>query len=246
LKKELKREIKQDEFATWLDKLITWTDAHRDEVRIGVGVTVVLVAAFGALAYFQSHRAREAQRAYQDALTAFEAPVAAELPPEADRPPGQVFATAEDKFKTAAAAFEGVVRRYGSSDLGQRASYYAAVCRMELGQYDDAEKSLRELQAGGKDELVPDLARMALAGLYRRRGETDRAVEIYRGIVSSPDTNLARDQALRGLAATLDESGRHVEAREAYRELVEHFPASVYAPSARARADYLETAGQQG
>jgi tetratricopeptide (TPR) repeat protein len=246
LKRELKREIKQDEFATWLEQVVTWADGHRDEVRIGVGVTVVLLAAFGALTYFQSNRAREAQRAYQDALSAFEAPVATELPPEAERPSGQVFATAEDKYKTAAAAFEGVVRRYGSSDLTRRAKYYAAVCRMELGQYDDAEKSLRELQVGGKDELVPDLARMTLAGLYRRRGDTDQAVEIYRGIVSNPDTNLPRDEALRSLAATLDEAGRYVEAREAYRELVEHFPASVYAPDARARVDYLETAEEQG
>jgi tetratricopeptide (TPR) repeat protein len=246
LKKDLKREIKQDEFATWLEKIVTWTDGHRDEVRIGVGVTVVLVAAFGALAYFQGQRAREAQRAYGEALTAFEAPVATELAPDADRPAGQVFATAEDKYKTAAAAFEGVARRHGSSDVGRRARYYAAVCRMELGQNDDAEKSLRELQAGGRDELVPDLARMTLAGLYRRTGETDRAVEIYRGIVSSPDTNLPRDEALHSLAVTLEEAGRYVEARAAYRELVEHFPASVYAPDARARVDYLATAEQRG
>jgi tetratricopeptide (TPR) repeat protein len=244
LKKELRREIKQDEFATWLEQVIAWANAHRDEVRIGVGVGVVLVAAFGALAYFQSQRSREAERAYQEALTAFEAPVAAELPADGDRPSGQVFATAEDKYKTAAAAFEGVARRHGSSDLGRRARYYAAVCRMELGQYDDAEKSLRELQGGGKDELVPDLARMTLAGLYRLRGDTDQAVEVYRGIVSSPDTNLPRDEALHSLASTLDDAGRYVEAREAYRELVEHFPASVYAPDARARADYLQTAEQ--
>jgi tetratricopeptide (TPR) repeat protein len=244
LKRELKREIKQDEFTTWMETIITWAEGHRDEVRIGLGVTVVLLAAFGALAYFQSHRSREAQRAYQEALTAFEAPVATELPPGADRPAGQVFATAEDKYKTAAAAFEGVARRHGSSDLARRARYYAAVCRMELGQYDDAEKSLRELQTGGKNDLVPDLARMTLAGLYRRIGETDQAVEIYRGIVSSPDTNVPRDEALQSLAATLDEAGRYGEARATYRELVEHFPASVYAPGARARADYLETAEQ--
>jgi tetratricopeptide (TPR) repeat protein len=242
LKKELKRDIKQDDFASWLESIIGWADGHRDELRIGVGVGVVLLAAFGALAYFQSHRAREAERAFQDALDAFEAPVAAELAPEAERPSGQVFATAEDKYKTAAAAFEGVERRYGSMDLGLRAKYYAALARIELAQYAEAEKSLRELQARGSGELVPDLARVALGGLYRRSGETERAVEAYRALASTTQTSLPRDYALNCLAGTLEDAGRYEEARAAYRELVEQYPASVYAPAARARAEYLVTA----
>ena len=242
MRKELKRDIKQDEFRSWLETLIEWADGHRDELRIGVGVGVVLLAAFGALAYFQGHRTREAERAFQDALAAFEAPVATELAPGAEPPNGQVFATAEDKYKTAAADFEGVERRYGSMDLGVRAKYYAALARIELAQYAEAEKSLRELQALGSGKLVSDLARVALGGLYRRSGETDRAVEVYRGVASSETTNLPRDYALHCLAGTLDDAGRYEEARAAYRELVEEYPASVYAAAARARADYLQTA----
>jgi TolA-binding protein len=207
-------------------------------------VAVVLLAAYGALAYFQSHRSREAERAFQEALAAFQAPVSSEVPPGADRPAGQVFATADDKYKTAAAAFEGVERRFGSMTLGVRAKYYAALARIELEQYAEAEKALQELQTGGKDELVPDLARMALAGLYRRSGDTDRAVEAYRSVVSSPTTSLPRDYALQSLARTLEDAERYEEARAVYRELVEEYPASVYAARARARADYLAIAGQ--
>jgi tetratricopeptide (TPR) repeat protein len=242
LRKELKREIKQDEFTTWLEKLVGWADSHRDELRIGVGVGVVLLAAFGALAYFQSHRTREAQRAFQEALGAFEAPVASELAPGADRPTGQVFATAEDKYKTAAAGFEGVARRYGSMDLGKRAEYYAALARIELGQYTEAEKSLRELQAREPGELLADLARVALGDLYRKSGETDLAVETYRSVAQSADTDVPRDYALNCLAGTLEDAGRYTEERAAYRELIEEHPASVYAASARARVEYLQTA----
>jgi TolA-binding protein len=220
LKRELRREIKQDEFASWLESVIGWANGHRDEMRIGVGVAVVLLAAF-------------------------EAPVTTELPPGADRPAGQVFATAEDKYKTAAAAFEGVARRYGSMDVGVRARYYAALSRIELGQNAEAEKALREIQGAGGDSLVPELARLALAGLYRRSGETDRAVEAYRGVVSNPDTSLPRDYALNCMAGTLEDAKRYAEARAVYRELVEEFPASVYAARARARVDYLQGA-QQG
>jgi hypothetical protein len=164
LKKELREEIKQDEFASGLEKTIEWVAGHRDEVRIGAGVVVVLLAAAGAVGYFQGQRAREADQAFRDALTTFEAPVASELAAGADRPTGQVFATAEEKYKTAAAAFEGVERRFGSSKTGLRAKYYAALSRLELAQYPEAEKGLKEVQSQGAG-LEGELARVALANL---------------------------------------------------------------------------------
>jgi hypothetical protein len=242
LKRELREQIKQDEFATGLEKAAAWAGAHREELRIGGGVVVVLLAAVGALAYFRNERAREAERAFQDALATYTAPVAAELTPGAERPGGQVFGTGEDKYKTAAAAFEGVERRYGSSALGLRAEYYAALSRMELKQYAEAEKALKEVQAKGGGGLEPELARLALADLYRRSGQTDKAVEAYRGLATNPKSSLPRDYALLRLARTLEDAKRFGEARAAYRELAEEFPASVYAAEARTRADYLETA----
>jgi hypothetical protein len=239
LKKELREEIKQDEFASGLESAAAWLGAHRDEVRIGAGVAVVLLAAVGAFAYFQGQRAREADGAFRDALTAFDAPVAAEILPGADRPSGQVFATAEEKYKTAAAAFEGVERRFGSSKAGLRARYYAALSRIELGQYQEAEKALREVQSSGSG-LEPELARMALANLYRRSGAVDKAVEAYRGIATNPSANLPRDFALLSAAQTLEDAKRWPEARAAYRQVFEEFPASLYASDARARAEYLQ------
>jgi hypothetical protein len=245
LKKELRDQIKQDEFASWLEEMLAWASSHRDELRIGAGVAVVLLAAAGAFAYFQNQRAREADRAFRDALTTFDAPVTAELAPGADRPSGQVFATAEDRYKTAAAAFEGVARRYGSSKVGIRAKYYAALCRIDLKQYGEAEKDLREVQEKGGG-LESELARVALADLYRRSGQIEKAVETYRGLASNPTSAMPRDYALMAAARTLDDAKRWAEAREAYRPLVAEFPASVYADEARARAEYLETAPPRG
>jgi tetratricopeptide (TPR) repeat protein len=240
LKKELREEIKQDEFASGLEKALEWVAGHRDEVRIGAGVAVVLLAAAGAVAYFQGQRAREADQAFRDALTTFEAPIASEVPPGADRPAGQVFATAEEKYKTAAAAFEGVERRFGSSKTGLRAKYYAALSRVELAQYPEAEKALKELQAKAAG-LDAELARVALANLYRRSGQVDKAVEAYRGLATNPAANVPRDFALLSAAETLEDARRWAEARAAYRRLYEDFPASVYASEARARVEYLQS-----
>jgi hypothetical protein len=239
LKKELREEIKQDEFASGLEKAVEWVAARKDEVRIGAGVAVVLLAAVAAVAYFQGQRAREADRAFRDALTTFEAPAATELSPDAPRPTGQVFATSEEKFKTAAAAFEGVERRFGSSKTALRAKYYEALSRIELGQNAEAEKALLEVQTKGTG-LEPELARAALAAMYRRSGQTDKAVEAYRGIATNPSANLPRDFALLSAAQALEDAKRWAEARAAYRQVYEDFPASVFASQARARAEYLQ------
>ncbi len=241
MKKELREQIKQDEFATGLEQSIAWAGAHKDELRIGLGVAVVLLAAVGAVGYYQAQRSREADRALRDALTTYEAPVAAEVAPGAERPSGQVFATADEKHKTAAAAFEAVERRYGSSRVGVRARYYEALARIELKQYKEAEKQLQEVQSRGSG-IEPELARAALADLYRRSGQVDKAVEAYRGLASNPSANLPRDFALLNAAQTLEDAKRYAEARATYRQLYDEFPASVYAAEARSRADYLQSA----
>ncbi len=241
MKKELKEQIKQDELKSGLEQAASWLVAHRDEVRIGAGVLAVLLAAGGAFAYFQGQRAREAERAFRDALATFEAPVSGELPPGAE-PPAQVFATAEEKYKTAAAAFEGVERRAGSSAVALRARYYAALSRIELGQHAEAEKALSEIQARGAG-LEPELARYALADLHRRKGEVDKAVEAYRGLATNPASTVPRDFALRKAAQVLEDAKRFADARAAYRQLAEEFPASPYAAEARERAEWLATLG---
>ena len=123
---------------------------------------------------------------------------------------------------------------------GLRAKYYAALSRMELGQQAEAEKALKEIQARGAG-FEPDLARLALAGLYRRGGQIDKAVEAYRAFATNPSASVPRDFALLGAAQSLEDAKRWAEARAAYRQLVEEFPASVYAAEARSRAEYLQS-----
>ena len=242
MRKELKDQIKQDELTTGLEQAAAWAVRHRDELRIGGLVFLVLAGAALAITHVREQRLREGDRALRDALTTFEAPVASELPPGAERPAGQVFPSAEEKYKTAAAAFEGVARRYPSSIAGVRATYFGALSRLELGQYPEAEKALKELQERGAG-LEPDLARLALADCYRRSGQVDKAVEAFRSFASNPSASLPRDQALMSAAQTLEDARRFAEARAAYRQLTEEFPASVFAAQARARAEYLAVEG---
>ena len=242
MKRELKRQIKQDELVSGFQQASQWTAAHGPELKVtAVVVAVVGLAAFGLTTYL-GHRRGEAERAFSAALDTFHAPVTAEMPEGSPPPSGPVFASAAEKYRKAAAEFDEVARKYGSLDTGRRATYYAGLARIELGDYDTAEKSLSAL-AGRRDEpLDSSLARLALADLHRRRGPIDKAIEDYRRLVDDSSFVLPRDHVLLELASTLEAARRTAEAGAAYRRIVEEFPGSVYAAEARRRADHLGAA----
>ena len=245
MKRELKEQIKRDELVTGLQNASEWAQAHQRELRIAIGVAVLVGAAAAGLGYVQGNRLREAERAFMEAVAIYEAPVASELSPGADKPSGPVFPSAEEKYKTAAAAFDGVERRHATLPVAVRAGYYAALSRIELKQYVEAEKALRALAERKEGtRLEPALARLALADLHRRQGQVDKAVEEYRALAGDSGFPLPRDYALMSLAATLEDAKRLAEAVAAYKRLTEEFPASVYAGEARRKADHLQTAAQ--
>jgi tetratricopeptide (TPR) repeat protein len=244
MKREHRKQIKRDELVTGMERAAHWTVAHRSEVRATlIGLAIVIVGALGFVT-FQGRRTASAEKLLGEAIDTFHAPVAAELQPGADKPARLDYATPAEKYQKAAAAFDGIERRYGSLPAGRRARYYAALSRIEMGDYGEAEKALDKLAAeSDRSSLESGLARLALADLYRRRGETDKAVSAYRQLVDDASLAVPRDHVLMSLGSTLEEAHRAKEARASYRRLTEEFPASIFLSEARRRADDLQTAG---
>jgi TolA-binding protein len=247
MKKELKRQIKQDDLREGVEHAGQWARGHSDELRIGLLVAAVLVLLIAGISYFQQYRKTEAERAFAEATELFHAPVAGERPAGDPRPTPQgsvTHATEKEKYEKAMAAFDGVHRRYGSTPAGLRARYYAALCSIELGNFADADKELKDIAGKGGDALEPALARLALAESARRQGKTQDAIDAYRKLVDDPKQPLPRDHALMRLATLLEETEKKAEAAKEFRLLADQFPRSVYAPEARRRADALDTALQ--
>jgi tetratricopeptide (TPR) repeat protein len=244
LKKQLKKQIKSDEFVTTLQRIAIFAAERSGELKI-LGVVVALLVVGGlALDSWLETRRREASRAFAEAVELFHAPVISELPEGAELPVGPSFASRDDKYSKALAAFDGFERRHPRSDQATSAAFYGALCRIELGELDRAEELMRQIAADKQGEaLEPALALLALARVQRLKGETDEAVETYRRLLDDEQAVLPRDEALMGMAAAFEEGNRLGEARAAYEQLTERFPTSVYATDARTRAAYLELSG---
>ena len=243
MKKDLKKHIKQDEFATWLGRAVAFTRAHEKEAKVTIGTLLVLGVGALALTYVRDQRGRAVETDLATAVEAFHAPASDEAPANQERPAVPAAATAAEKYRKAVEQFEGLGKRHASFASGRRALYYAALSRAELGQFVEAEKLLIEVSSDKSEgALEPALARLELAELYRRSGQPDKALAAYRQMVDDAAFPLPRDHVLMRLASLLEEMRRLEDARAGYRRLVEEFPGSVYAPEARRRADFLQIA----
>jgi tetratricopeptide (TPR) repeat protein len=236
LKKSLKKQIKQDELASGYASMGAWLSAHVDEARSVTIGALVLALALGGLLYFRGQRLQDSQRAFDEALTAFAAPVA-----QTDAAASA--AAKQEKLNKALTAFEGVAGRFKSLSAGQRARYYAALCRIELGQSDEAGAALREIAGQPKSGAIePGLAEMTLARLERAQRNYAQALSRYEQLLAAPSAGLPRDYILMNLAETLQEGGRLADAAAAFKRVAEEMPTSPFASDARTRADYLKLA----
>ncbi len=239
MNKELKRQIKEDELLTGMGQAVGWLGAHREQVRLGAIVAGVVVLGALALAWFSSSRKQQSEAAFAEALASYHAPLSAGQPAGAPPPTGPSFVSAQEKYAKALSQFEGVSARWGSSDAGQRARYYAALCRLELGQSDEARKALEALGTSS-DKALAAQARLSLARLQAGTGQVDAALESLRKLAAETQPLLPRDFVLMTLASTLEEAQRVADAAKAYEDLALEYPESGFAAEARRRADYLK------
>ena len=109
-------------------------------------------------------------------------------------------------------------------------------------QASDASQQLATGQATDISQVTMQVENASLA-LQLAVEVRNKAVDAYRSFASNPQASLPRDQALMSAAETLEDARRFAEARAAYKQLAEEFPASLFAAQARARADYLAVEG---
>ena len=235
--KHLKQQIKQDDLVTGVEQAAGFVKSHQQEAKVTVAAILVAVLAVGGFTWYRNSREREASRALDAALETYHAPVASA---DAAKDAPVKFATDAERLKKAVGEFDGVGRRYGSMAAGRRARYYAALCRSELGESQEAEKALTELAKGDRSEVENGLARLALADLFRRTGRFDQAITGYQQLSDEQDGVVPRDHVLMALSGTLEDAKRLPEAGAAYRRVADEFPQSPYAGEARQRADFLQ------
>jgi tetratricopeptide (TPR) repeat protein len=214
VKTETRHALKQDGLARAAQGGMSWVTEHRSGVmRWVVGGGIVLVLLIGGLVAWE-WRSSAAEKALSDAMDTYTAPL---LPPGAPAQAGS-YATASDRTKAANGKFVAVVKDFGWLPEGTKAHYFAGVTYEEMGQNGSAETELKAA-AGSWDRNLSNLAKLALAGLYRQTSRDAQAIALYNEITAKPSDTVPAPMAQLQLADLYAAEGKQEMAKAVWAKI---------------------------
>jgi tetratricopeptide (TPR) repeat protein len=139
--------------------------------------------------------------------------------------------TTEERFKKALDIFKKSYETRKTPSV----LLYIAGCYYELGNYDEAIRTLKEFiqKYRGEEDLIP-LAYEKLAMSYERKGDTKEALKTLESLYNL-NGDIYKDLALIDSAKLLEKEGKTDEAMKKYKELSEKFPNSPFSDEAKAK-----------
>lgn len=233
-----RRDMKGDEFVSWVTRVTIWVEENSRTVVIGITSALVLIAiGVGGLAWFRSSREKAFARlgeVQKIAGTPVGSP--AEVP--------GAFATAEERASRVVDAADRMLRDYGSGQAAAWARYHKAAALLDLGRIEDSASSVEPLLSQASGTLVGDLSRLLAGRIEEARGNFQKAADLYGQAVAGASASFPSELALWDQARCLSAAGKKDEAVSAYQKIVDLYGESPLAAKANQKIQEIRTPAQ--
>lgn len=113
--------------------------------------------------------------------------------------------------------FIDIIDEYGSTPMGNAAKFYAGVCYMRFGEYDEALSVLKKFKS--KDPMVGAMALALVGDAHAELGDFDAAVKYYLRADKHASNELISPAVLMKAAAILEIIGDYSQALDLYRRI---------------------------
>ena len=134
--------------------------------------------------------------------------------------------------------FLSIVNDYGSSKAGNLAAYYAGICYLKQGDYQNAIEYLKKYS--NNDKVFAPLALGLIADCYLELGDQQNAVSYYEKAAAKNANDFTSPMHLMKLGMTYEIMGNYAKALETYQTLKKDFPNSNEAFEINKSIAYLE------
>ena len=125
--------------------------------------------------------------------------------------------------ETRSKGFLYVINNFSGTKAGNLAKYYAGICYLKTGDFNNAVKYLADFNTDAKQ--IQMMAYGALGDAYGELGKNDDAVASYKKAAATFDADqLNASEYLFRAGLKLETMGKNKEAVEVYKELKEKFP----------------------
>lgn len=116
-----------------------------------------------------------------------------------------------------------------NTETANLAHYYAGICYLRLGQYNEAIQYLEDFDCD--DIMVCAVAIGATGDAYMELGDTEKAIDYYNGSIEHSDNELTAPIYLMKLGYAYEVVGNYTAAAEAYTRIKYDYPESLEAQS---------------
>ena len=134
--------------------------------------------------------------------------------------------------------FLSIVNEYGSTKAGKLAAYYAGLCYLKQGDYNNAIEYLKKYT--NDDKVLAPLALGLIADCYLELGDQQNAVAYYEKAAKKNANDFTSPMHLVKLGMTYEIMGNYAKAMEAYKTLKNDYPNSNEAFEITKTIAYLE------
>jgi tetratricopeptide (TPR) repeat protein len=118
--------------------------------------------------------------------------------------------------------FLGIIDDYGSTSAANLARYYAGVCYLNLGEYEEAIRLLKKFK--GDDIIVPGMALGAIGDAYMQLGDIDQAIKYYVNAASRSENDFTTPTFLLKAGWAYEIKKDYEKAVEMYEKIKFEFP----------------------
>jgi len=209
-----KENVKRDEerleqIETTLGKTEMFIEDHSKAITIVVAaVIVVVLAIFGFKKFVMEPREANADQAIYHAEQLFE----------------------KDDFATALNGdgnidgFLNIINEYGGTKSGNLARYYAGICYLNMGDFNNAIKFLSDYK--GKDQFVKPLATGAMGDAYMELDNAAEAAKCYEKAAKDTKNIITSPMFLTKAAYAYEMVENYKKALEMYNIIRDEYPTS--------------------
>ncbi len=228
-KKKQKEEKTQQQFEN-LEQSLSKTEEFIIEnqklLTIIVAVLVVVVLGFfGFKKYYLQPKEREAQEQIFTAQHYF----------QADSLDKALYGDGNNL------GFVDIAKMYSITKAGNLANYYAGICFLKKGNFDNAIKYLKKFDSD--DEIIGPMAKGALGDAYLEKGDKAKALEYYNEAADLQDNEFTSPLFLLKAGELNEMMGNYDKAIEAYKRIQQDYFKSLEARNIEkyiARAEELK------
>ena len=120
--------------------------------------------------------------------------------------------------------FLDIIDQYGITKCGNLSHYYAGICYLKKGEYDNAIEHLKKFSSG--DEIIGPMADMAIGDAYMELKQVDKAIDYYLKGADKKKNEFTTPVILMKAGWAYEEQAKYDKALEVYKRIKEEYPRS--------------------